>query len=627
MASDSFEFEIKVDASSPAQAAVAVERLAKQLEGAESAAASAAEAVRAQEAVYRGAESAANRAALAHEKITQRLDEQRVALAKVAAGKDGVVNVGAYQRAALKVAELTKRQSEAADAATKAKAALDAETASLDKMRSAAATATAAQDRIKKAQEAAKKTADALEKTKPTGNFGKIGGELANFGGPLGAIAQKAFSAADSLGDLSEAAGSAGPYAAAAVAIVAVATAVATLTAAAIAGIAAISSWAVQLADGARTARLLSDGIAGTVAGGRELDATIKRLGSVVPQTREELLQMAADLAKTGLKGKELGDALESAAIKAAQAKFGPDFQKQTLSLTNQTARLKANLTSLFAGLKIEKLLEGFSRLVDLFDETSVTGRAIKVVFESLFQPLIDGVVEWIPKMERGFIQFEILVLKALIAIKPFGSQILWVAEVFGVLAAIVALMTVGFMVAVITPFAIIIGLAATLVAAVMEVINTFRNFYTTLSSMSLAEIGTAMIQGLANGITGAGGAVLSAITGVVTGAIGAAKNLLGIASPSKVFAEIGGYTAEGMAGGVDDGAKDVQGSLEAMVAPPTEAAAGAGAPAAGGGGGPSFAGLTIVVQSNGDDPQSQGAAIWEALENLVAQGGKAVPA
>lgn len=93
----------------------------------------------------------------------------------------------------------------------------------------------------------------------------------------------------------------------------------------------------------------------------------------------------------------------------------------------------------------------------------------------------------------------------------------------------------------------------------------------------------------------GAGGAaVLGAITGVATGAIAAAKKALDSHSPSKVFMGIGGDTSEGMAIGVDDGASDVQSSMEAMVSPPSVGAMPAAASTTGGAG----SGTTVTVGS-----------------------------
>ena len=73
-----------------------------------------------------------------------------------------------------------------------------------------------------------------------------------------------------------------------------------------------------------------------------------------------------------------------------------------------------------------------------------------------------------------------------------------------------------------------------------------------------VVSIGSNIIQGLVNGIKGAAGRVVSALGGVVNDAIAAAKSFLGIASPSKVFAEIGDFTMQGMEQGINDGLKSV---------------------------------------------------------------------
>lgn len=70
-----------------------------------------------------------------------------------------------------------------------------------------------------------------------------------------------------------------------------------------------------------------------------------------------------------------------------------------------------------------------------------------------------------------------------------------------------------------------------------------------------VTSIGSNIIQGLVNGVTGAAGKLIDAVKGVVGDAIEGAKNLLGIHSPSRVFREIGQYTMQGAALGVDDDA------------------------------------------------------------------------
>ena len=73
-----------------------------------------------------------------------------------------------------------------------------------------------------------------------------------------------------------------------------------------------------------------------------------------------------------------------------------------------------------------------------------------------------------------------------------------------------------------------------------------------------VVSVGSNIIQGLVNGITSGAQSVINAIGGVVNDAISWAKGLLGIHSPSKVFAEIGDFTMQGMEEGINGGLKGV---------------------------------------------------------------------
>lgn len=70
-----------------------------------------------------------------------------------------------------------------------------------------------------------------------------------------------------------------------------------------------------------------------------------------------------------------------------------------------------------------------------------------------------------------------------------------------------------------------------------------------------VVSIGSNIVQGMIDGVTGAAGSLIGAVKGAVGNAIDAAKNLLGIHSPSRVFRKIGQYTMQGAALGVDDDA------------------------------------------------------------------------
>ena len=70
-----------------------------------------------------------------------------------------------------------------------------------------------------------------------------------------------------------------------------------------------------------------------------------------------------------------------------------------------------------------------------------------------------------------------------------------------------------------------------------------------------VTSIGSNIIQGMVKGVTSAAGRLIDSVKGAVGNAINAAKNLLGIHSPSRVFRKIGQYTMRGAALGVDDDA------------------------------------------------------------------------
>lgn len=71
-----------------------------------------------------------------------------------------------------------------------------------------------------------------------------------------------------------------------------------------------------------------------------------------------------------------------------------------------------------------------------------------------------------------------------------------------------------------------------------------------------MISAGADLIMGMVNGIKNKAGDLVNAAVDAVGGAIDAAKSKLGIASPSKVFREIGAFTSEGMAIGITDNAR-----------------------------------------------------------------------
>jgi hypothetical protein len=381
--------------------------------------------------------------------------------------------------------------------------------------------------------------------------------------------------------------------------LVAAAAAIVVLAAVAAAAVAHLLAFAAASADAHRSQLLLAQGITQSVAGGKDLDAAISRLGGVVPLTRDELTGMASDLAKTGLTGKALTDALQAAAIKAAKLKWGPDFAKQMLSFEVQSRRLHENFAAIFADVHIESFLAGMQDVLSIFDQSTASGQALHAIASAMLSPIFDQVgglgpyvKSFFQGMVVGALLISIVVLRVRNALRDaFGGATLGGldgmrialyagAAVLGAIAATVATLALLFAGPIVA-----VGL---LVAALSEAWSLATSLWSAMTGgvsklldLDLGSIGAQLVQGLVNGIASGTGLVIDAVRGLGTSAMSTLKGVLGIASPSKEFAKLGGFTASGMAEGIEAGATDVQSAVSAMVSIPAAPASGAAAPGA----------------------------------------------
>lgn len=164
------------------------------------------------------------------------------------------------------------------------------------------------------------------------------------------------------------------------------------------------------------------------------------------------------------------------------------------------------------------------------------------------------------------------------------GSREQWLAFAMSFADALGYL--VGVSVQVVAGFAAL-GSVLTIVGAealrFVQFILSLPQQFGSLATQGWTTIGTAIVDGITSGITSGYERVTGAVRGLADNAITAARETLGIASPSRVFAEIGGHTAEGFERGVHGGTRGAQDAMAAMVAPP-DAAGAAGAFAGRGG-------------------------------------------
>lgn len=157
--------------------------------------------------------------------------------------------------------------------------------------------------------------------------------------------------------------------------------------------------------------------------------------------------------------------------------------------------------------------------------------------------------------------------------------------------------------------------------------VMTFETIMAVLNStgLSIGEkvlgIGRAIVTGILQGITGMAGALYSGIRNVVMAGLNAAKAALGIASPSKEFAQVGKFAGLGLV-------KGLQGS-EASVANAggdlgsaslSRAVAGVGSAATGGGGAQNSISISVQMTAqqgvSNDQAQAQGRALARGMES-----------
>ena len=116
----------------------------------------------------------------------------------------------------------------------------------------------------------------------------------------------------------------------------------------------------------------------------------------------------------------------------------------------------------------------------------------------------------------------------------------------------------------------IIAGLKKGITDAISSVTETAKKILSAIKSafdnFSLFDIGKNLIQGLINGVNNMIETAKNAVANVGNAVIDKVKNVLGIHSPSTVFAEIGGYIDQGLANGIAAAISYVTTSMQGVV-------------------------------------------------------------
>lgn len=116
----------------------------------------------------------------------------------------------------------------------------------------------------------------------------------------------------------------------------------------------------------------------------------------------------------------------------------------------------------------------------------------------------------------------------------------------------------------------IIAALATGLIEAIPDIVmvipRLIRSIVDTFLSFDWGSIGKNIVEGIKNGFVNMWNSFKQTVENVFTGLVDGVKSFLGIASPSKVFAGIGGYMAEGLGQGFDKEFSNVKRGIQSQL-------------------------------------------------------------
>lgn len=198
---------------------------------------------------------------------------------------------------------------------------------------------------------------------------------------------------------------------------------------------------------------------------------------------------------------------------------------------------------------------EGIARFKEIAsmikDDLIVVIKYLGLVIEKFLIPMIEGATKYYHDHEETIKQI----------IGWIGQFVKWVLIIAAILGGILAVVIagpvfaafVGFIAFIVQMITWIVGL----VEGIKSAINWFKNLGKDLQIMmedakrKLKSAGTDMIMGLVEGIQNAFGYVKTTIQNLAANAVQWFKDKLKIGSPSKVFMEMGKFSAQGYAQGI----------------------------------------------------------------------------
>lgn len=232
--------------------------------------------------------------------------------------------------------------------------------------------------------------------------------------------------------------------------------------------------------------------------------ALVKQIGIVLPILLPAIVQIISEVATTITTPENISMILESVllvvgAVIQALANSVPQFVGYIVGLVSN---IKANILAFLNWIN-PSLAQNFNNNINALMNF---GSNVKNFITNLISNIISGVTSFLAGLQAGFTS-------------AFSSVQAWVGNIVGNIQ----------------------GLVNDIISTLSDLPN------------KVIEIGENIVNGLIGGIKNKNSSIISTMQSLADDAIGAAKKKLKIKSPSRVFMELGGYTAEGFGIGFED--------------------------------------------------------------------------
>lgn len=310
---------------------------------------------------------------------------------------------------------------------------------------------------------------------------------------------------------------------------------------------------------------------------------------------RDVFLDLANQLGKDGQRALLTGFTADKAQVRAALSRIGENrfagpALEQMRSLDKLAERLHENIQGLFSGLKVGVFLGALQKIVNLLDETSESGKALKETISAFAQPFADLVESALPYVEAffegliaGALSFAIAAIDVKNALSKMIPESLtknidWLNVAFwtgillvGTFAAGMVLLGLAIL-TLLSPLllvgALIISIGAAILWAVDQIVGWFDEVSEAFEGVSFADAVEGITDGIIKAVQDGAADVWKAFVDLAKGGLDAFKGALGIKSPSKVFRLAAREIPRGAALGVDDEADKLDAAAAAMTGP-----------------------------------------------------------